>query len=99
MSSRTPNSAGKINTKIEIGDLDGQPSAQGLIACHAHSDRADPIQPIGWSFQPVIARTAEDIGEQQRIASAMSSATFFDLDVLGRLPVALQGQPLAPGAG
>ena len=65
---------------------------------HAHSDCPDPREPIGWSFQPVIARPAENIGEQQRIASAMSSSAFFDLDVLGRLPVALECQPLAAGA-
>ena len=77
--------------------LTGRPVRSDSLPAIPTAIAPDSVQPIGRSFQPVIARAAEDVGEQQRVASAMSSGAFFDLDVLGRLPVALQGQPLSAG--
>ena len=69
--------------------LTARPVRNDSLPAMPDRDCSDPGQPIRWSFQPVIARPAEDIGEQQRVASAMSSGALFDLDVLGHLPVAL----------
>ena len=87
----------EIYTEVEVGDLDRQAAAQRFVACHTYRYRTDPIHPVRCSFQPVIPRAAEDIGQQQRVATAMTSGTLFDLDVLGRFPVALQGEPLSAG--
>ena len=39
-------------------------------------------------------RAAEHVGEQQRVTAAVAALALRDLDVLGRLPVPLQRQPL-----
>src|SRR5438270_14026650 len=88
-------SARQIHAEAQVGNPDGQTGTQRLVAGHADGDRTDSVHPARWSLEPFLTGTAEDVCQEQRVAAAVAPGALLDLDVLGHLPVALEGEPLA----
>ena len=74
----------------------GRPVRSDSLPAMPTATDADPVQPVRRALQPVVPGTAK----RRRAAARRrrrGRRALLDLDVLGRFPVPLQGQPLAAG--